>query len=273
MLQVQLLLSLAERVALPSADALIPHLTTLSARRRDAALKVHSPPTSAPGLGSPRAHLHRDWTHPAHICARTGLIPATSAPGVGSPLPHLRRDRCCRCRRSSLRCVWRMCSTRRYRFTRHALDVGSPLPTSAPGNLGSSLPTSAPGQGLRTGAHRCHIGTSRGADVVRVSPVPVRMWQRRAQSRCRCGGGEPSPGADVAGVSPVPVQMWQRRAAMRLSNGRSAGASGAHARVDRRRALVARADGGGARVLRLAGGARLASPCGAGSRVGLKFRA
>ncbi len=33
-----------------------------------------------------------------------------------------------------------------------------------------------------------------------VSPVPVQMWQGRAQSRCRCGRGEPSPGADVAGV-------------------------------------------------------------------------
>ena len=43
-----------------------------------------------------------------------------------------------------------------------------------------------------------------------VSLVPVQMWQGRAQSRCRCGRGEPSPGADVAGVSPVPVQMWQR---------------------------------------------------------------
>ena len=42
-----------------------------------------------------------------------------------------------------------------------------------------------------------------------VRAVPVQMWQRSAQSRCRCGGGEPSPGADVAGVSPVPVQMWR----------------------------------------------------------------
>ncbi len=29
-----------------------------------------------------------------------------------------------------------------------------------------------------------------------------------AQSRRRCGRGEPSPGADVAGASPVPAQMW-----------------------------------------------------------------
>ena len=39
------------------------------------------------------------------------------------------------------------------------------------------------------------------------SPVPVQMWQGRAQSRCRCSRGEPSRSADVAGVSPVPAQM------------------------------------------------------------------
>ena len=43
----------------------------------------------------------------------------------------------------------------------------------------------------------------------------VQMWQGRGQSRCRCGGGEPSPGADVGGVSPVPVQMWAGRAQSR----------------------------------------------------------
>ena len=39
------------------------------------------------------------------------------------------------------------------------------------------------------------------------------MWQ--GVIRCRCGSGEPSPGADVEGVSPVPVQMWQGRAQSR----------------------------------------------------------
>jgi hypothetical protein len=53
-------------------------------------------PASAPGLGSPLPHLHRDWARPCHICAGTGLAPATSAPGLGSPLPHLRRDRAAR---------------------------------------------------------------------------------------------------------------------------------------------------------------------------------
>jgi len=40
-----------------------------------------------------------------------------------------------------------------------------------------------------------------------VSPVPAQMWQRRAQSRRRCGSGERSPGEDVAAMSPVPVQL------------------------------------------------------------------
>jgi hypothetical protein len=52
-----------------------------------------------------------------------------------------------------------------------------------------------------------------------VSPVPAQMWQGRAQSRCRCGRGEPSPRADVTRASPVlrrcgggepsPSAMWQ----------------------------------------------------------------
>ena len=34
----------------------------------------------------------------AAICTETGLTPATSAPGLGSPLPHLHRDWARRCR-------------------------------------------------------------------------------------------------------------------------------------------------------------------------------
>jgi hypothetical protein len=37
--------------------------------------------------------------------------------------------------------------------------------------------------------------------------VPMRAG--RAQSRCRCGRGEPSPGADVAGASLVLAETWQ----------------------------------------------------------------
>jgi hypothetical protein len=98
----------------------------------------------------------------------------------------------------------------------------------------------------------CRI-QSPGADVAGVSPVPVQTWQGRAQSRyrsggraqfrCRCGRGgpspspdlaarsrrrcgqqgraqsrrrcgrgEPSPGADVAGASPVGLAYKGHRA-------------------------------------------------------------
>jgi hypothetical protein len=36
------------------------------------------PRLSAPGLGPPLPHLHRDWAHPCHICTGTGFTPATS---------------------------------------------------------------------------------------------------------------------------------------------------------------------------------------------------
>jgi hypothetical protein len=44
---------------------------------------------------------------------------------------------------------------------------------------------------------------SPGADATRVSAAPVQIWQRWAQSRCRCGQG----------VSEVPVHMWHGVAA------------------------------------------------------------
>ena len=88
----------------------------------------------------------------------------------------------------------------------------------------------------------CQRHSSPGADVARVSRVPVQMWQRRARSqsrrdrgeprpsadvgrgepspgRCRCGRGEPGAGSDMAAASPVqsckhpkaqtPTQLWQ----------------------------------------------------------------
>jgi hypothetical protein len=47
----------------------------------------------------------------------------------------------------------------------------------------------------------------------------VQMWQNKTQSRCRCGGAEPTPGADVAEPSPLPVQMWRSRAHSRCRCG------------------------------------------------------
>jgi hypothetical protein len=43
-----------------------------------------SPAPIAQEPGSLLPHLRRDWAHPCHICAWTGLTSATSAPGLGS---------------------------------------------------------------------------------------------------------------------------------------------------------------------------------------------
>jgi hypothetical protein len=48
-----------------------------------------TPATSAPGLGSPLPHLHRDWARRCHICTETGLAAAAFAPGLGPRVPHL----------------------------------------------------------------------------------------------------------------------------------------------------------------------------------------
>ena len=93
---------------------------------------------------------------------------ATSAPGAGSPLPT------------------------------SALGLGSPPPTSAPGvglprphlrrDWGSPPPTSAPGA---------------SSPLPASAPGPAQMWTGCAQSRRRCGRGEPSPGADVGRGEPM----------------------------------------------------------------------
>jgi hypothetical protein len=51
-------------------------------------------------------------------------------------------------------------------------------------------------------------GRQRGIVSALQRTVPAQMWAGGAQSRRRCGRGEPSPGADVGGGSPVPAQMW-----------------------------------------------------------------
>ena len=78
---------------------------------------------------------------------------------------------------------------------------------------------------------------SPGADVAAVSPVPakicgrawqvpVTMWQGRAESRCRCGRGEPSrnaagrrepsPSADVRGVDRTVVDGFCREVRLHI---------------------------------------------------------
>ena len=57
-------------------------------------------------------------------------------------------------------------------------------------------------QGSAESRRRCGTGEPRPG----VERLAAAMWQGRAESRRRCGRGEPSPGADVAGVSPARAQ-------------------------------------------------------------------
>ena len=61
---------------------------------------------------------------------------------------------------------------------------------------------------MRPASAHCGAGAHGSACGHRVR----RERRNGAQSRCRCGRGEPSPGADsdVAAVGQVPAQMWQR---------------------------------------------------------------
>ena len=52
--------------------------------------RPHTRPRGNAAGGTPG--VRRDWAHPCLICTGTGLAPATSAPELGSPLPHLHRD-------------------------------------------------------------------------------------------------------------------------------------------------------------------------------------
>ena len=90
--------------------------------------------------------------------------------------------------------------------------IDLPCPTRSRAATARRGPTDRPaaskcaliGDATHGSSSRVPCPTSPGADVAAASPVLVQMWQRRAQSRCRCGRNESSPGADVAGVSPGP---------------------------------------------------------------------
>jgi hypothetical protein len=160
--------------------ALLPCLAVSSANTRLSPL----PPSSSA----------RGWAHPRHICTGTGLTPAapTSAPGPRAPLPHITSGApLARVVAHALRGRLRV-ARRETRSERSAERDDSP-----------------------SAACVAYLGRRwqrrRGKAQARL-PVPAQMWPQhagRAQSRCRCGRGEPSPSADVAGASPVPVQMWQ----------------------------------------------------------------
>ena len=57
-------------------------------------------------VGSPLQHLHHGWARPCHICTGTGLASATSAPRLGSPLPHPHRNLSILCSSNNLNRSW-----------------------------------------------------------------------------------------------------------------------------------------------------------------------
>jgi hypothetical protein len=127
-----------------------------------------TPATSAPGLGSPLPHLHRDWAHPGHICTATwlipaiftgtGLAPATSALGLGSFLPHLHQDWAHSCH---------ICGTRLAAAT--SAGTGSRYRSSfAASSTASHRTTSQSRKGSRTrciSAHRNHTHDDRSSST------------------------------------------------------------------------------------------------------------
>ncbi len=112
-----------------------------------------------------------------------------------SPGPHLRRD-------------WahpsHICAGTGPKLPRPPEAFQSAYFRSAQANFQFVVPAELGGSHLcsvrRRRQSRCRCG--RG-----VSPVPVQIWEGRAQSRRRCGSGEPSPGADVAEASPVLAEL------------------------------------------------------------------
>ena len=81
------------------------------------------------GTASTLPHLHRDWAHPTHICAGTGLHCATSAPELGLSCPHLQRDWARPCWPAVRGGGWGDKGTRRGLETRTTCRHGVLLPT------------------------------------------------------------------------------------------------------------------------------------------------
>ena len=158
------------------------------------------PATSAPRPGAPLPHLHQNWAHACHMCARTGLAPATSARGLGSPPPRLHGDyKAHLSQRDCIRWPCRIPDTTRVPATaqRQRISVRIQRLTVRIIRISAGVQKSTV-RIMRRLEPSCG---SRGAPCAISSAAwPAERWAGRAQSRRRCGRGVPSPGADVAGV-------------------------------------------------------------------------
>ena len=142
----------------------VPH-----ARTRTHARRTHTRARATTYTARARTHTHARAR--AHTHAPTGTCGSS----------------CCGCCPFSSRlasastpsCVTAAISRCRCGEPSHGADVASPVP----GRCGRGEP-------------------SPGADMKRVRPVPVQMWEGRAQSRCRGVRGEPIPGRDAPASQP-----------------------------------------------------------------------
>ena len=199
------------------ADVRVPRSTRTKPPRPSGSDAALATATSAPGLGSPLPHLHRNWAHPCHICTGTRLAAATSALGLGSPLPHLHRDW-----GSAHPHLHQDRTVSRARPSHICTGTGPTLPPChICTGTGPTLPPChiCAGTGLpRRACRKCKGPHKRCFDAVRCSKHANAPHSTTGAAKDRTAGqlgvlaalaGEPSPGADVAGVSPVPVQMWR----------------------------------------------------------------
>ena len=159
-------------------DAAAPH-DVQPARTRGMACNVHQRQRQRRRCSARRRSQRAAWL--ACACARQLLVVRCKN---GWPESHPRRGR----REAQL-------PSHRVRSAWAAADTRQPDKPRAHAARNRSLLACCFAQAF--GSHH--------ADVGGVSPVPVQMWQRRAQPRCRCGSSEPSPGADVAAVNSVSV--------------------------------------------------------------------
>jgi hypothetical protein len=122
--------------------------------RSQICMTERSPATSAPGLGSPLSHLHRDWAHLSHMCA-TERAPHTCAPRLGSPRTQLHHD---------WAHPYHICTGT---YPRHICTATGLTPHTAASGLSSPWPHLH-----HDWAHPCHVCTGTGLDLATSAPGP-----------------------------------------------------------------------------------------------------
>ena len=174
--------------------------------------------TSAPGLGTPLRHLHRDCAHPCRNCAGTGFTAATSAPGLGTPLPHLHRD----CAHPGHICAGTGLTAYRNTSRGRASVRWSTRSVGAPPRSHRACAEPVPAGALRSYDYPFLLRTPGAKPRVRlrtqpamgVSAMRIRLGTRDGVERLR---RMPPPAAfDGLGTTSVPYEAVHRPACVRI---------------------------------------------------------